>query len=153
MQAAIDRVMNYMEGKSLDDLAEGSIAYYGIVKNIEIIGEAAYNLTNAFRNSHKETPWKSVMSMRNILVHDYYKIKESQIRYVIEDDLTPLFEQVIRYLNETDWSEWEQNEQAKAETAVHKSLMQTAWRMKNKGYEVKEIMSITGLTEEEIEGL
>ena len=41
MQAAIDRVMNYMEGKSLDDLAEGSIAYYGIVKNIEIIGEAA----------------------------------------------------------------------------------------------------------------
>lgn len=93
------------------------------------------------------------MSMRNILVHDYYKIKESQIRYVIEDDLTPLLEQVIQYLNETDWSEWEQNEQAKAETAVHKSLMQTAWRMKNKGYEVKEIMSITGLTEEEIEGL
>ncbi len=91
--------------------------------------------------------------MRNILVHDYYKIKESQIRYVIEDDLTPLLEQVIRYLNETDWSEWEQNELAKAETAVHKSLMQTAWRMKNKGYEVKEIMSITGLTEEEIEGL
>ena len=93
------------------------------------------------------------MSMRNILVHDYYKIKESQIRYVIEDDLTPLLEQVMQYLNETDWSEWEQNEQAKAETAVHKSLMQTAWRMKNKGYEVKEIMSITGLTEEEIEGL
>lgn len=56
------------------------LVFYGIVKNIEIIGEAAYNLTSAFRNSHKETPWKSVMSMRNILVHDYYKIKESQIR-------------------------------------------------------------------------
>ena len=85
------------------------------------------------------------MSMRHILVHDYYKIKESQIRYVIEDDLTPLFEQVTRYLSETDWAEWEKNEQAKAESAVNKSLMQTAWRMKNKGYEVKEIMSITGL--------
>ena len=93
------------------------------------------------------------MSMRNILVHDYYKIKESQIRYVIEDDLAPLLEQVKRYLADTDWAEWEQNEQAKAESAVHKSLMQTAWRMKNKGYEVNEIMSITGLTAEEIEGL
>ena len=93
------------------------------------------------------------MSMRNILVHDYYKIKESQIRYVIEDDLAPLLEQVKRYLDETDWAEWEQNEQAKAESAVHKSLMQTAWRMKNKGYEVKEIMSITGLAAEEIEAL
>ena len=93
------------------------------------------------------------MSMRNILVHDYYKVKESQIRYVIEDDLAPLLEQVKRYLDETDWAEWEQNEQAKAESAVHKSLMQTAWRMKNKGYEVKEIMSITGLAAEEIEAL
>ena len=60
---------------------------------------------------------------------------------------------MTRYLSETDWAEWEKNEQAKAESAVHKSLMQTAWRMKNKGYEVKEIMSITGLTAEEIEGL
>ena len=93
------------------------------------------------------------MSMRNILVHDYYKIKESQIRYVIEDDLPPLLEQVKRYLSETDWDGWERNEQAKAESAVHKSLMQTAWRMKSKGYEVKEIMSITGLTAEEIEAL
>ena len=68
------------------------------------------------------------------------------------DDLPPLLEQVKRYLSETDWAGWEWNEQAKAESAVHKSLMQTAWRMKNKGYEVKEIMSITGLTTEEIEG-
>lgn len=150
---AIKRIQDNVKTVSMDNLSSNVLVFYGIVKNIEIIGEAAYNLTNAFRNSHKETPWKSVMSMRNILVHDYYKIKESQIRYVIEDDLTPLLEQVILYLNETDWSEWEQNEQAKAETAVHKSLMQTAWRMKNKGYEVKEIMSITGLTEEEIEGL
>ena len=58
-----------------------------------------------------------------------------------------------RYLSETNWAEWEQNEQAKAESAVHKSLLQTAWRMKSKGYEVKEIMSITGLTAEEIEAL
>ena len=76
------------------------------------------------------------MSMCNILVHDYYKIKDRQIRYVIEDDLAPLLEQEKRYLSETNWAEREQNEQAKAESAVHKSLMQTAWRMKRKGYEV-----------------
>ena len=81
------------------------------------------------------------------------RFKESQIRYVIEDDLGPLLEQVKRYLSEINWAEWEQNEQAKAESAVHKSLMQTAWRMKSKGYEVKEIMSITGLTAEEIDAL
>ena len=68
-------------------------------------------------------------------------------------DAIERIQEVKRYLADTDWTEWENNEQAKAETAVHKSLMQTAWRMKNKGYEVKEIMSITGLTAEEIEAL
>ena len=93
------------------------------------------------------------MSMRNILVHDYYKIKESQIRYVIEDDLALLLEQVKRYLSETDWAEWEKNEQAKAESAVHKSLMQTAHRMKKDGMTTQQISRYTGLTAEEIEGL
>ncbi|MBR0274424.1 MAG: hypothetical protein IJQ59_10130 [Bacteroidaceae bacterium] len=58
-----------------------------------------------------------------------------------------------QYLTETDWDAWESNEQAKAESVVHKSLMQTAWRMKKKGYEVNEIISITSLTEEEIKAL
>ena len=50
---------------SLDIISSNVLVFYGIVKNIEIIGEVAYNLTNAFRSSHKETPWKNVMSMRN----------------------------------------------------------------------------------------
>ena len=153
IKEAIERIQSNMKEVSLDNISNNVLAYYGIVKNIEIIGEAAYNLTNAFRKSHTETPWKDVMSMRNILVHDYYRIKESQIRYVIEDELAPLLEQVNRYLAETDWANWEKNEQANVETAVHKSLKQTAWRMKNKGYDLKEIMSITGLTAEEIEAL
>lgn len=54
---------------------------------------------------------------------------------------------------DTDWDEWEKNEVVITESATHKTLMQTARRMKSKGYEVKEIMSITGLTAEEIEAL
>jgi uncharacterized protein with HEPN domain len=65
---AIERIQENINAMSLDNLSSNVLVFYGIVKNIEIIGEAAYNLTNAFRNSHKETPWKSVMSMRNILV-------------------------------------------------------------------------------------
>ena len=57
------------------------------------------------------------------------------------------------YLAETDWEEWESNEQAKAESAVHKSLMQTALRMKKDGLPIKQISRYTGLTAEEIEGL
>ena len=91
--------------------------------------------------------------MRHVLVHDYYQINPSEVWAVIQDDLSPLRDQVTSYLAETNWDEWEKNEVVITESATYKALMQTARRMKNKGYEVKEIMSITGLTAEEIEGL
>ena len=129
------------------------LRYYGIVKNIEIIGEATYKLTRAFCNQHPETPWEFIAKMRHVLVHDYYQIEPREVWKVIRDDLQPLREQVAGYLADTNWDEWEKNEVVITESATHKALMQTASRMKSKGYEVNEIMSITGLTAQEIEAL
>lgn len=93
------------------------------------------------------------MGMRHVLVHDYYMISESQVRYVVEDNLAPLLEQVNRYLVEMNWDEWENNEQAKAESAVHKSLVQTARRMKRDGMSIQQISRYTGLTTKELEDI
>ena len=104
---AIDRVTQFVRHHSFDELSENDLVYYGIVKNIEIIGEAAYKLSQKFRNTHPETPWKIIMKMRHVLVHDYYQIEKDEIRFVIDDDLPPLAEQVNLYLSETDWEKWE----------------------------------------------
>ena len=104
---AIDRVMAFVKNNSFDELSENDLVYYGIVKNIEIVGEAAYKLSQQFRDAHPETPWKIIMKMRHVLVHDYYQIEKDEIRFVIDDDLPPLREQVTRYLSETDWEAWE----------------------------------------------
>jgi hypothetical protein len=61
--------------------------------------------------------------------------------------------QVVKYLKETDWNDWEKNEVAIVESAVHKNLIQTASRMKSSGYDVSEISRITGLTKDEIEAI
>lgn len=150
---AIKRIQDNIKDISLENLSANVLVYYGIVKNIEIIGEAAYNLTVAFRECHPDTPWKDVTSMRHVLVHDYYRISEKEVRYVIEDNLGNLLEQVTRYINETDWEQWEHNELLKTETAVHKSLMQTAQRMKNDGMSVQQISRYTGLTADEVNSL
>ena len=109
---AIDRVMEFVKNNSFDELSENDLVYYGIVKNIEIIGEAAYKLSQQFRDTHPETPWKIIMKMRHVLVHDYYQIEKDEIRFVIDDDLTPLREQVVRYISETDWEAWEKAPQS-----------------------------------------
>ena len=107
MQKAIEHVLDFTANKSIDHLSENVIEYYGIVKCIEIVGEAAYKLSSLYKDTHPATPWKVIEKMRHVLVHDYYQIEESEVRYVIEDDLRPLYEQITRYLTETDWEEWE----------------------------------------------
>ena len=91
--------------------------------------------------------------MRNVLAHDYYKLKIQTLCEVASHDLPLLQEQVVRYISETDWDEWEKNEVAIVETAVHKNIIQTAERMKSRGYNTTEICKITGLTRDEIERL
>ena len=150
---AIDRILNNTDFKSRDELDADNLIYYGIVKSIEIIGEAAYKLTRAFCREHSETPWEFIAKMRHVLVHDYYQIDPDAVWKVIQEDLPPLREQISRYLSETDWDEWEHNEVVVSESAAHKSLVQTAERMKRRGYDIEEICKITGLGRDEIEAL
>ena len=150
---AIDRILDFADGKTKEELEADDLKYYGIVKNVEIIGEATYKLTRAFCNQHPETPWEFIAKMRHVLVHDYYQINPSEVWKVIRDDLQPLREQVAGYLADTDWDEWEKNDVVITESATHKALMQTARRMKKDGMSIQQISRYTGLTVEEIEGL
>ena len=45
---------------------------FAVVKNLEIIGEACYMLTNELREQHPEIQWRNIITMRHILVHGYY---------------------------------------------------------------------------------
>jgi len=42
-----------------------------IVRQIEIIGEATKRLSEDFRNSHPEIPWRSMAGMRDVVIHGY----------------------------------------------------------------------------------
>lgn len=52
---AIDKLLNADSVKSFDEINEKDLEYFGIVKLLEIIGEAAYKLTNEFKETHTDT--------------------------------------------------------------------------------------------------
>ena len=107
---AINRLQTHAGNLSKDELEQDVLRYYGIVKNIEIIGEAARMLTDAFRSAHPEVNWRSIANMRNFLVHEYFQVDSDVVWSVIHEDIVILKEQVIRYLNETNWDDWEKKE-------------------------------------------
>lgn len=98
--AAIHRLEKYAEGKTLADIEHNDMMYYAIVKNIEIIGEAAYMLSKEFTDTHLETPWRYIIKMRHVLVHGYYQVEAAEIWAVIENDLPVLKHQIQRYIND-----------------------------------------------------
>lgn len=105
--AAIDRVARYTKDKTFDDLLADDMMYYAVVKNIEMMGEAANMLTSEFQESHPGTPWKMVKGMRNYIVHEYFQIDNAVVWDVVTNELSTLREQITLYLAETNWEEWE----------------------------------------------
>lgn len=96
---AIERLINGT-ASNLNNIEEGSLEYFGIVKLIEIIGEAVYKLTSEFKESHKETPWREIERMRHVLVHGYYNVGYDFIKEVIIADIPMLRNQIQEYLSE-----------------------------------------------------
>ena len=102
MVDAINNVNSYMKDQSEKDLENNSMLFYAVVKNIEIIGEAAYKLTNEFKETHPDTPWRQIISMRHILVHGYYQVCADEIFNVYIQDLPTLHQQLTSYIDESD---------------------------------------------------
>ena len=142
-------------GITFDDFVGDIRIYYSVMKNIEVIGEAANMLTRHFRETHDELPWRIIISMRNVLVHGYAQVSDADLWQTATTDIKPLRQQVERYLSDIDWDQWQQGENPYTEidNAAYKQAADSARRMKAKGYTVEDIAEVTGLTVNEIEGL
>ena len=96
---AISVIENGLSTYSKDELSNNRLLYYGLVKQIEIIGEAANILTHEFRDKHTEVDWRPIVAMRNVLVHDYIHISKEMLWATITQDI-PHFKVLIEKFHE-----------------------------------------------------
>ena len=94
---AIDNLFEFTKGISFDEYKGNKILRFAVIKNLEIIGEAAYLLTNEFKEKHPEVEWKVIIGMRHVLVHGYYQISDEMVWATIQTELLPLREKVELY--------------------------------------------------------
>ena len=90
MLEAIDNIFEFVNGKSFEVYRKDKILRFAIIKNLEIIGEAAFLLTKDFKSKYESIEWDDIIGMRHILVHGYYQIKDEIIWATIETELAPL---------------------------------------------------------------
>ena len=94
---AIKIIENGLTTYSKDELLNTPLLYYGMVKQVEIIGEAANMLTIEFREAHTDVDWRPIVNMRNVLVHDYIHISKDMLWYTLNNDIPDLKGHIEQY--------------------------------------------------------
>ena len=100
IEECIDRVNDFLRGKTFEEMKADVMCYHAVVYNIMVIGEAANLLTKEFRAEHPEVPWRDIVDMRNVLVHGYFTTSPLFIWETYTKDLGVLKEQVKQYIEE-----------------------------------------------------
>ena len=88
------------EGVTYDQFANDKILFFAVMKNVEVVGEAAYMLSKEFIIMHPELPWQQIIGMRHVLVHGYATVSSQKLWSTAIRDIPALKRQVQKYLDE-----------------------------------------------------
>jgi len=85
---AIDRCQEYEQ--YLHSAEFGSMAYDAVLRNLGVIGEAVRALPPETRGAMPDIPWASIAGLRNIVVHEYFRVNPDLILDIVDHQLGPL---------------------------------------------------------------
>ena len=102
MLESIGRIEEFVQGMDLDSFLTDRKTSDAVVRNLEIIGEAARNVPDEVTSLHPKVPWKRAREMRNVLAHAYFGVDLPTVWGTIQEDLPPLKEQLTSILKGLD---------------------------------------------------
>jgi len=87
---SIQKIKNYTKGMSSREFFSDDKTLDAVIRNFEIIGEAANRLPEEIRNNNQEVNWNRIRGFRNRIVHDYMGIDYGIVWEIIMNDLDDL---------------------------------------------------------------
>lgn len=76
--------------------------YFAVLHQFTILGEATKRLSEPFRSSHPEIPWKQMSGMRDVLIHRYDEVSLEEVWKAVAEDLPPLIQSLERHVPSPD---------------------------------------------------
>lgn len=90
MLDAAHEAVGFARGRTRSDLDDDRMLVLSLVKDVEIIGEAGFQITPSTRGQLPGIPWDDIIGMRHRLVHAYFDINLDVLWQTIQDDLPVL---------------------------------------------------------------
>ena len=96
MLDAAREAVEFLQGRTRADLNNDRQLVLALVKAVEILGEAAYQVTSGTRDQVLDIPWDDMIGMRHRLVHAYFDIDLDILWKTAQEDLPPLIVELER---------------------------------------------------------
>jgi uncharacterized protein with HEPN domain len=95
---AIDRIETYLQGIDEAEFFQTPLIQDGIIRQLEIVGEATKRLSKELRDATSQIPWVDIAGMRDKLIHDYLGVDIGQVWYTAKEDVPELKLEVVKVL-------------------------------------------------------
>ena len=100
MIEAAEAALEFCEGQTAESFAGDRLVGFAVVRAIQLVGQAARGVSTRLQAAHPEIPWREIVGMRNVVVHDYADVDMALIWKTVHDDLPGLAERLRAILDE-----------------------------------------------------
>lgn len=98
IEEAMRLIATYTEGLTFDEFTQDRKTQDAVVRNLEIIGEAAKNISAYIKKKYPQVPWKEFAGLRDKVIHHYFGIKYD-IVWQVREDLPGIAPQIKEIIN------------------------------------------------------
>jgi uncharacterized protein with HEPN domain len=101
---AIQDAQSFVEDIDLSDFLASKEKQYAVIRALEIVGEAAAQIPQELRARYPDPPWREMVGMRNIVIHNYFGVDKTVVWRTVQEELPPLKSAITRMVKEL-WKE------------------------------------------------
>jgi uncharacterized protein with HEPN domain len=91
---AVDKIERFTDGMDYAEFVEDSKTVDAVLRNFEVIGEAAKNIPEDVRQEYGDVPWSEMAGMRDKLIHGYATVELQIVWTTIQEELPTLGPQI-----------------------------------------------------------
>jgi uncharacterized protein with HEPN domain len=96
---AVSAIEKFMAGKDYENFSKDQLLQDGVIRELEIIGEASKHFSDEFKNSMPNLPWQDIAGMRDKLIHDYFSVDLDAVWKVATKDIKELKTEILKKID------------------------------------------------------
>jgi uncharacterized protein with HEPN domain len=94
MLEAVQYIQNFSANQTFDSFSKSILIQSAVIRQFEIIGEAASRVSENFKTVHFTINWRAVKEFRNLLIHEYHRVDIGILWATMESNIPALKEQL-----------------------------------------------------------